>query len=411
MPVLVGDLIISTRTIIPDMPGTLPIPAAPSAAAPAAGGSFQPGNYTARVSALNAWGETAAGLPLPVVLVGPPNLAISVTINPLGAGVTAYRVYISDGTTVWYVETDPATLTITATDPNAIPVGVMPLRNRAWLPDTDGTMFPAATFYAWLRDALTQAAAITGGIYDATGVRTTSGIPMYQLLGDWRKLTHAWFDGWILGMGNKADIFYRNKITAVSGVCVTDVRGKKAIIEYFPVPNRTGGSTTCDGGATASATTIPVVDASTFVLPYGLAQSGSEIFAYQQNNTTTLEGCLRGLGGTTPAAIAHGAQVVELNGRLAGYRYPSIPRIGSAALDLDIPPGWDVQLQLFIESRYLESQRRYKEANDLRRSFEQEMKTLNSAAQPFAGPRQIGENYMNEVYGAGAQFGGGWLLP
>ena len=398
------------------MPGTLPTPDFPLIAYDV--GTVPAGTYQVQFTALNYWGETDASVASVATVDGTQSIVIGTFGVP---GATSYRAYI--GNRYWEAPASNFPLNpINITSLTTGTIGVLPLINRAYLPDTDGQIFPANTVFGWLREALKLAADITGGIYDATGVCTSNNIAMYQVDGMWKKFTHAWWDGWQLGLGNKGDAFYRNKISATSGIVFTDVRGKNAIVEYYPVPNRTGGTTLLSGGISATDTTIPVVNITGFFLAYGLAVVDSEVVAYQSLAadptpalTGNLVGCLRGMGGTVAAVHTAGAygQVRELNGRFAGYRYPVLPRVGDSAIDLDVPASWDAWLPLYIESRYRETERRFSDAKALRSEFEAGLKRNASSVRAglLMGPRQIGEQYVNEVYGSGAKMGGGWLLP
>lgn len=400
MATLVGDLIIGVRSIIPDMPGTLQTPATPSLAA--IGGSIPAGTYTVLLTAINTWGETDTAS-ASITLAGAGGIRVTFSAVP---GATGYRVYI--GSQYW--QGTGSSIDISNLTNGTI--NASPRINRAWCPDSDGDIFPAITIYSWLREALNRASDITGGIYDATGVRTSTQVAMYQVGSQWKKFTHAWWDGWQLGLGNKGDAFYRNRIDATTGIVFTDVRGKNAIIEYYPIPNRTGGSGALVAGISATESTLQL-NTSTFFLQYGLAQVDNEIVAYQSMTGGSLVGCLRGLGGTVAAAHSLGATVYELNGRFAGYRYATIPTLGSASQELDIPASWDAAMPLYLESRYREAERRFRESKELRDSFEAELKRTASSVRAglLMGPRQIGEQYVNEVYGSGAKMGGGWMLP
>lgn len=405
MPMLVGDLIIGVRALIPDMPQTVPTPAAP-VLAQVAGGALPLGTYTVQVTALTAWGETDAGSAQITLAGGNQTIGVTLTAVPLAL---SYRIYLAAQGLYWSTAALAFNITTLAT---GFP-GVPPPINRAWLPDTDGSMFPAYNIYSWMREALNLASDITGGMYDATGVNSVSGTAMYQLGTQWKRFTHAWWDGWQLGLGNKGDAFYRNKITATTGIVFTDVRGLQAIIEYYPVPSRTGGQTTASGAVALTDTTINCANLSNFLLAYGLAQIDNEIIAYQSLNGGQLTGCLRGLGGTVAVAHNINAPVLELNGRFAGYRYATVPLVGSANNSLDVPQSWEAYLPLYMEAKYRTAERRFKEAQGILQQFESGLKRNASSNRQLmlTGPRQIGEQYLNETYGSGAAMGGGWLLP
>jgi len=420
MSVLVGDIIMSVRSIPPDMPGVVAPPALPTIAVVAAASStLLAGTYFLRFSYTTPWGESSAGTESAQQTVGAGQGINIVAIVPVG--VATLRAYFgSQGAENQFVDLYPGAggaVNITISTPGA--PGIVPNINRAYLPDTDGAVFPAITLYGWLRDGLKAMGNLVGGIYDATGINTTKAVAMYALLGDWRRFSHSWVDGWPFDLGNKGEIFYRNKVTTSgSGIAVTDTQGPRSIVEYYPVPDRTGGQTTTTANIAGSAVAVPCVSLSGFLLQYGLAMLGNpvvtspescEIIAYQFLNGNSLTSCLRGLGGTYQTSWPEGTPVLELNGRFAGYRYPRLPRVGDASRTLDVPPGWDVTLQLYMESRYREFERRFSDAKALRDAFAAECKTQKASNAGLLGPKQVGDIMVTEVYNAG--LGGGWLLP
>lgn len=392
------------------MPGTLPAPSLPTLSVVASGGSTLPaGGYFLRFSITTPWGESSLSSESTIqTTIAGQGIQVDNAAHALPLGAATLRAYFGIGSAGENQFVDITSLPFVISAPGT--PGILPTINRAYLPDTDGVKFPAITIYSWIKDALNQAADFIGGIYDVIGVNTTNGIAMYPLLGSWKKMSHAWVDGWVYEMGNKGDIFYRNKITTQGGgICVMDVRGIQQIIEYYPNPDRSGGATTLSSNVAATDTTINLTDTSSYLLQYGLALIGTEIIAYQVMTPTQLQNCIRGLGGTTAQAWLAGQAALELNGRFAGWRYPSVPRIGQASLNLDVPTSWESRLQLYIESRYREAERRFKDAADLRNQFMKECKELRSANRSLLGPKQVGETQINEVYNAG--LGGGWLLP
>jgi hypothetical protein len=417
MAVLVGDILMSVRTMIPDMPGVLQPPVLGSYTlgttllSPPFGGqpasTLPAATYYLRFSLTTPWGESSASAESAAITInGTTNNAITIS-GTMPFGASTLRAYFGpQGAENQYV--DITSLPINLNAPGT--AGIVPNLNRAYLPDTDGTIFPAITVYSWLRDGLKSMADLCGGIYDTTGINTTAAIAMYQLNGDWKKITHAWVDGWPFELANKGEIFYRNKVTTSgSGIVVTDLRSNSSIIEYYPVPNRNGGRTVLTSAISTIDTDLPCATLGGFLLEYGLALVGTEMIAYQTLNGTSLAYCLRGLGGTRVAAWPIGTSVLELNGRFAGYRFPYLPRIGDSLTSLDCPPNWDTKIQLYMESRYRQAQRQFKEATELRNTFTQECRTLAASNRDMMGPKQVGEVQVNEVYSAG--LGGGWLLP
>jgi len=423
MALLVGDVIMAVRGILSDPPQVLAAPSltafTPSQLA-ASNPNLPSGTYSFQFAVLTPWGESnTAGINATTVAVDGSHLPQISGSFPIGA--TKLRVYFTPTPSVgvWYYIDIPSTQTfpfsitslpVTVKAPNA--------NNRAYMLDTDGTGFSVYTIYGWLRDGLKLATEQIGVMYDVTGVPTTDNIAMYQLIGDWKRFSHAWVDGWPYDFGNKAGIYYRNKVTTSgSGIVVTDVVSPIRVIEYYPVPDRTAGITTTNASVAATDTSIPGASFGGYELEYGLAlisnpSSGQtpEIIAYQLiGSGPNLGGVLRGLGGTQAQAWASGSTVQELNGRFAGYRYPTIPVVGQSLNTLDVPISWDVAIQRYMESRAREAQKYFKEAKDLMDQFSAICRTLKSSNTAMLGPKQTGENYPNEIYNAG--LGGGWLLP
>lgn len=422
MPVRVGDVIMAVRSLIPDMPFTLPTPP-PPVLADASPGTLPPYIYYVRTTVSTPWGESDCSPEVAIGSAAAPVSGFSVSAASFTPGATSISVYwgTAPGQQSQVLRSSASPTVVSAPGTVASP----PLINRAYVADADGYVFPALTLFSWLGEALRQGSDLSGGIYDATGVPSASGVAMYQLTGDWKKMTHCWHDGYPMGMGNKSDAFIRNKITSsLAGICMTEMRGKRAIVSLWPVPSRPAGSGLLSLDIPAEATVLPLDSTSTYLLPYGLAQIGpsatqpAEVIVYQTLGDlgiapplSGLGGVLRGMGGTKPQPWPMGTPVAECNIRFSGYRYGVGPSPGDALLELDAPPGWDLKLQLYMESRYREAERRFPEAAKLRDQFEKEMRSLGSAAKNLLGPRQVGEGYINEVYGAGALMGGGWLLP
>jgi hypothetical protein len=288
--------------------------------------------------------------------------------------------------------------------------------------------------FRWLNEGLNILSRKVGGIQDATGCRTVVGQPHYRLTQRWIRLTNIWFDGWELFKGRRADIFYRNAITAIGALSVTLRQAETSLVEVFPQPNRTGGASLTTSFIGPSDTSFTVDTAVSWLLPFGLARlsqpatnvtagGSEEIIAYASARAGTFTGVIRSLGGTyakgiyEPAGTGNvgvgwpiGSLVEELNLRIAGYRMANTYLPGMANVPLYLPDGWADVLPVYLEAKALSTQGDKggaERAMKLFTSMGQELASANKP--PLQGPIQIGANPTNEIYNPG--LGGGWYLP
>lgn len=409
---LVGDVIVSARSMIPDPASTLSASNIFSLSITStAVASTLPvsSNYAAQVTVFTTWGESLPSIETVGINVdGGHSILVSGTLPP---GTTKLRVYFGpngSGSENQFTEFTSLPATISAPGTSGIP----PTSNMAYLPDSNGNFVGVQQIYAWFNEALNLASHITGGILDETGAGTTNGQPIYQLTGQWRKLTNMFYDGYDVYFGREREIFRRNAINSYVGMSVSVTLTPNTIVECFPQPNRTAGTGTLSGGPlSATATSLTYTPgASSFVLPVGLVQVGSEVMAYStaQPPTGGLSNLIRGLGGTVPAIHQNGETVTELNLRMKGYRMATLLAVGQSANQLMVPPGWDSLIPLYIESRFRQAEHEWKVAAELRKAFEEGMKANYMAFKQLQGPIQIGETRGNDAYGQG--LGGGFLV-
>lgn len=416
---LVGDMIVRMRELGPDPAPALGVPSTPfSGGVQVAGGLLGLGTYFWVMTQLTPWGESLAGTEGSVVLAGANNaIQITATLHP---AATAVRLYIGilSGAEQQYqqVAVTPLLLTqnlIVFNGANLLP-GTPPTRSRAYMPDSDGAFVGAQTAYAWLGEALLALSKASQGVYDFTGMSSANGQPLYTLNGIWEDLDHAWYDGWIMDLGNKAQIYYRNRIaTSIAGLMVFQKVADTMIVELFPQPNRNANTTTTTGAITAASSTIPLTT-SNFVLPMGLALLGTgptaEIVAYAFNSGAQLTGVIRGCGGTVAQAWATGTVVTELNIRVSGRRIVTPYAVGSSASFIPAPPEWATWIPMYMLSRYRDAEGEHKLATEMRQEFMNFVNQLGKGNKQRGGPRQIGAGpQVGEVYGG--TLGGGWLLP
>lgn len=411
-------MIIAMRELGPDPCVSL---SSPQAAAPVSanlvGGVLTPGNtYYVQATQLTLWGESLGSVEQTVVIAGGQNgFTISVSSSP---GAAFIRVYVGTQTGVenQYIQvtaTPGVAQTVNFTGAGTIG-GSIPFRGRAYLPDSDGSFASGVTAYRWLSEALLIMSKASGGVYDFTGMPSSNGQPLYTLIGQWESVDHAWYDGWIMDIGNKSQIYYRNRIaTSIAGLMVAQRVADSMSVELFPQPNRTANIATTQANISATDTSV-ALNISNFVLPMGLCLFGSagsgEIAAYAFNSGSSLTGLVRGCGGTIAQAWPQGTVVTELNIRVAGRRIVLPYTVGSSASTIPVPPEWQVWIPHFMLSRFREAEGDRRTASDLRKEFLAEVEKMGRANKQRVGPRQIGSGpQVGEVYGG--TLGGGWLLP
>lgn len=408
---LVGDVIVSTRVLIPDAPQVLPAPSGfISIQGSVASTTLLAGTYTISLTIFTQWGESTATSLATVAVDATHGIIIAGNI-PVGA--SKIRAYYGIGTINQYQDITVTPTTITA--PGT--AGVPPTTNRAYLPDTDGGYASAFTLYQWLNEGLDKATDISGGIQDYTGVSTTVGQPLYTLFNKWIKTVTGTYDGYLIFGGDKRSIFRRSPITAISAINVSVTLSPNNVIEIYPQPNRTAAVLTSTGSPlTPSGTSVTFsINSGSLFTNFGMALlGGSEIVYYSANaNGNTLSNLVRGLGGTQPQNWPAGTTINELNLWFSGYRRAVKHAVGDSAKTLLIPPGWESLLPRYIEARYRQSEHEWKVAADLMKSFETEIKTQQAAYKVLSGPVQIPDDYysgiVNDTLGSGA--GGKWLVP
>jgi hypothetical protein len=274
-------------------------------------------------------------------------------------------------------------------------------------------MINASRVFGWLNDALGIAGQITGGLPNFSGVTATVGQPWYTMLGNWKKIDGAWYNGYPVFFGRRTDVFRKNSVTGLSAALIVDQYTDRVIVEMWPQPSAAGGSATLNApiGPTDVnvAITTPV---NGFQTSFGFVQIGTgvnaEIVSVQSNANNQLTGMTRGWGGTRASLWLAGTPIAELNACLSGLVIPSSYHPGDSATTLFLPPGWASGLHKYLLSRFRDAERRRQEAKSLLDEFTATMQNLKTTRQ-YAGPIQIQANTGRgaEVYpGLGGPFGG-----
>lgn len=397
---LVGNIITGARVRINDLPRTIAAPGSIlTATAVASPGSTLPtGTYFVVLTFTNPFGETIASNEVSVVIAANQgiqvNTPVTANFNPGASGIKVYFGLASGQENQWQSSTISPFIISSPGNP-----GVPPTRNTSYYPDADGQRVSAFTIYDWLNKALDIATNITGGIPDMTCMNTVNTTTMYQLIGTWNKFDHGWWDGYIITLGGRDILFYRNVVPGVVATAVLQQVSNKFIVELQPQPNRSGGVTTSIGAIGINDISIPLTSTAGFLLPFGMALIGNppdptqcEVISFSSISAGVLNGVVRGMGGTVQQAWAGGVQVAEGNLRLSGLRSFVAPNFapGNSLSTLPVPSGWSMPLEDFIVSRYREATNNIPEANRLMAQFKATIKESLMGNKLVAGPRQVG---------------------
>jgi len=399
---LVGELILSARELMADLPQSFPTPSILNVAT-ASGLLLSVGTWYIRITIITPFGETAPSNERSIVTTTN-NQNVSVAVGVAGEGVNtqvlAVRIYFSQQSqgqvTYQQISPFPANGIVTTVDANTQPDasllivnGAPPSRSTAYLPDTDGPAFGAYAFYRALNQALSWAAAKNrGGLPDFGAAGTINGQGNYVMPGWWRKIDSAWFDGYPLGLLQKNNVYRRNPVPGYSGMLIVFQATDRLMLEAWPQPNRTSGQTTLSSGMGSTDTVANLTSSAGYVLGFGMTQIDSEIVYFSAINGNQLTGLQRGMCGTTPASHSTSAPVTELNLMISGYRVPSTYSVGQSAKTLYLPPGWDEALVSYMLYRFRKAEQDEAGAKAAYAEATEKMSGL-SANRIIAGPRQI----------------------
>jgi hypothetical protein len=402
---LVGDILLSAREAVPDLPGTLNAPATTSeihlAPVTVAGGQLGLGGFTTFYVVCTystPWGETGPG-PESVITLGAGNNAISANPapSPYGLIATAFSVYIG---TASGAEIARYTFPLAGTNPGENPCANIlgtfefappPTGNSAFLLDSGGPVAGAQQLFRWLQDALLALSAANGGVPDVSGFATIVGKQNYQVTGAWRSLDNCWYDGYPMDPGSSTGVFRRNILNGLSEQMSYVQVADNLVVELYPQPQRTAGATTTSAALSAAGTSVTTNGNGGFVLPLGLAMLGTpptfEIVSYS-GMLPGLGNLIRGLGGTNAQAWTSGTAVSELNVYFTGMRVPQLYTVGQAANSIRIPLEWQPKVHTYLLSRYRVIEQQQSEADSLMKDFEAYLKSITKR-KPVLGDRQI----------------------
>ncbi len=409
-----GDIILNFRAEAPDPCQVLGPP--PALTGTLVSGS-QTGTLTWQVTWTNAWGES---LPSAMQTATLASNALKVS-GTMPAGATGGRIYyqLGQGQPVYESFTSlPYTLGFTTQTP-AVPPGA----SSAWLPDTDGSDISAYQTYRWLNMGMDELSRIWQGVLTLTGVATSNGQGIYQLPGQWIRVTDMWYDAWPLMAAKRETMFLYNPVPGIAGYYSQEEVQYNSRIQIWPQAQRNSMTTTVASQVGATDSVVNVATVGNYnasgggFLSMGLAQlgpvsgqTGYEIISYIQLGASSLLNVFRGLNFTTPQAWPVNTPVTELNLRTSGRMIPPRFTVGQASVPtyLQLPPSWSYLLSKYMLAQYRRREQADREAQQLLQEFRQEaLEDQNSS--DVVVPRQMGEVYGLETMPGG--FLGGVIVP
>ncbi len=372
----VGHAIISARALAQD-PCLLVQPPSSGSFSLAASttGTLAAGTWYVALTWSNQWGETTA-YELSLTTTSTGGIAVTIPAIPPNCQANVYwGQYSQNETNVERNVTSPYNIAS-----NANGYTLLPLQNTAWLPDTDGVQFSAASFYRWMNEGLDELCRMTGGILDRAGFPTTAGMGQVELPVYWSKITNVWYDGWPIVLDYRKNMFYYNAIAGIPSICTMNHVAGRLIMEMWPQALRTANNTTLSQPLGTTDTTINVVNtnptADTNVVNIGCvmihdpAQNRFPEWCYFNNQTgTTYTNVTRGIGGSKRQTWNIGTPVYEGNFMVAGYRLARHCFPGDSTDTLDAPPNWETALTDFILYRFKQGIQSLAEAKELQGSF------------------------------------------
>lgn len=392
---LVGDVIVAARRLMPDLPRTLPGPAGLFGGVVAVPGSTLPaGLYNVQLTFTNVWGETIGSNVIQLAVAANQGIQITaplLSVNPAATGVRAY--FAISGQLLNQFQAS-SVIPFTISTPG-LP-GTPPTRNTSFYPDSDGPMISAYTIFDWLNEALTNAAYICKGIPDVAGIQTVGGVGNYLVPGVWDKFENCWWDGFPVAFDGRSGAFYRNLLSGITFIAMLQRSAETQFFEFQPQPSRTGGATTLSAPIGLTDTSISLTAIGNIGLPLGMIQIGTgpnaEQAVYSSVNGAQLVGLVRGVGGTQQQAWPAGTAVSELNFRWGGLRLNSQTRYtpGQSLITLQVPPGWYSPLVDFMVGRFREAEQNAQGAKDSLQKFTSFLKQYTLGTKQAAGPRQVG---------------------
>jgi len=404
MAIYVGDPIVRMRAGGPDPSGVLPAPAQPGF------GTFTGGSLTGTVYFVQTWftpwGET---LPSPeqfAVMGTDGTLLVNAVAVP---GATKMRVYfgIATGAEAQYQDLDFMTNNILPGNSADMVISTVmtagaslpPSRSSAYLPDSDGGFVSSSLAFLWLNQALRQMVVQLGGIRDISGVAWPSQAAWQVLQNRWTEIENLWWNGWWQVVGTQAGVWLNSPVQSIPGYMSEWSNAGQDIVGLWPQPGQGPATTVLTAPVGLTDTSLTVLNAQTFTEP-GLVQIDNEmiLISAPNSNNTQFVGCLRGIGGTTPAVHAIGVSVTQLIAMFTGSRLAPDFSPGQSYQLLQLPAGWDVPLDRYMLARFREKEQDGKAAAQLDQEFFGAVETLRSSKDAVPKNRQIGDARVFEAF-------------
>lgn len=418
---LVGDILLSAREAVPDLPGTLVTPVNTDIAVTAVGSAnpLPTGTLYFQLTYGTLWGETDPSPEQNIAIGSGQALRIDATNSPYLSVIAFLNVYTGSASGA---EIRQYNLLIDAANPIAVidsttpfSIAPPPQGNSAFLLDSGGPVASASQVFRWLNDALNLIAIANGGVPDVCGFPTTLGKANYALPGDWKDIDAAWYDGYPVLCGDNKQVYRHNPLTSVSGMISWTQIADRLVCELFPQPVRTAGTGTTAANLSAGGNSVLTNGFNGFVLSFGLIQFGSgsatEFVSYTAQNNSIIS-MVRGLGGTTARAWPSGTPFTEINCMFIGWRAPILYYPGMASSSITIPSDWVPLIHKYILSRYRLVEQQDEDAVRLEKEFMDGMGKATKRKAPV-GDRQIQplDQTMVDVFPGLSRTFGGLIIP
>ena len=250
------------------------------------------------------------------------------------------------------------------------------------LPDTDGGLFRAQTLYRWLSDGIKKCAQGLGWVIsDWTAFPAVGGQPNYLIDAKWTAISNCLVKKWVLApIDESLTIFPVAQLIASQPIRYQLHKNIDQItLGVFPGPSYTDGSTTNVGTITATATSLSLGSATTF-LPdgYVLVDSGTvtELMKYETKTPTGVQLLTRAQGGTSAYQFGPSSTVTHCSIWLKGVRQPKAVTLSTD--NIELPSAFVPLLQLYVLARCRLSENDYQEGKAMMTDFEQQLAAIKA---------------------------------
>lgn len=253
-------------------------------------------------------------------------------------------------------------------------------------PQSDGGAFSFATLVRWINDSMRIMCTASPVIEDWYGIQSKQGMDIYELPNETLSVEQLWYDLLPCVRAPEALTIYVNKITSRGYYFGPHSTHAQQRLQVWPASDRTGATTILFGNLSATASTIPVADASQFK-QMGFLSIDQEIILYRTINSGIVffDNILRGQAGTVAAAHNDGAVVTERNIMMKMSRLP-VP-IVNASDPIEIPNGLLPLIELYVLAKVREAEQESQIAMAMRKEWDAAMTKLTNSS-TLAGIKQ-----------------------